>query len=585
MKDFKVKNIKREHLIRFTSILLLIVALSIISIFLFTRFDLTSEKRYTLSKSTKEMLKNLDDVIYIKVYLSGKGLPPDYAELATKTREFLDELRAYSNLIEYEFIDPAKGREPQEMNAIYSELYKKGLNPQAIQSMEAEGVNTRYIVPGAILSYHQRETPVQLLDADDGLLSNREDIIKYSIEKLEYNIGNTIRRMTNQQHAKVGFLKGHGELTNIETLRAAFAIANFYVVDSVMLNNKISNIFDLEITDTAKNIFKVKDNKYDLLIIAKPTEPFGNYEKYLLDQFVMRGGRLLWFIDPVFAEMDSLNTHSEIACFARDLNLEDMFFRYGIRMNTNLLQDLNAVQIPVNAGTVGGQPQYKYIPWYYFPIITPFVEHPIVKNLNVLRTEFVSSMDTIGTNSNLKKTVLLATSANTKIVNTPAIVSLQTLKRRANMIEFSKRHLPVSVLVEGEFNSLFADLEGEKFTELEALVHKNKSEPTKMIFVSDGDMIKNQLRQDNFAYPLGFDRFTGMVFGNKNFLLNAVNYLCDDEDILQVRSKDFKMRLLDKNKILKEKTFWQTINLLLPILVIVVLGVVFVGIRSAKYRR
>jgi ABC-2 type transport system permease protein len=580
MKDSKVKNIKREHLIRFASIFLIIAAICVISNFLFTRFDLTNEKRYTLSKSTKEMLKKLDDVIYIKVYLAGKGLPPDYAELATKTREFLDELRAYSKQIEYEFIDPAKGREPQEMRAIYEELYRKGLNPQAIQSMGAEGVNTRYVVAGAILSFHQKEVPVQLLDADDGLLSNREEIIKYSIEKLEYNIGNTIRRMTDQQHAKVAFLKGHGELTNIEILKAAVAIANFYVVDSVILNNERSNIFNIEITDSTTGDSKIKDNKYDLLIIAKPKEAFGNYEKYLLDQFVMRGGRLLWFVDPVFAEMDSLFNHSEIACFARDLNLEDMFFRYGVRMNTNILQDLNALQIPVAAGNVGGQPQYKYIPWYYFPIITPYIDHPIVKNLNVLRTEFISSIDTIGAGSNLKKTVLLTTSEATKIVNTPTIISLQTLKRKANMKEYNKRHLPVGILVEGEFNSLFSDLEGENIAKV-GVIHK--SEPTKMIFVSDGDMIKNQLRQDNFAYPLGYDRYTGLSFGNKNFLLNAVNYLCDDEDILQVRSKDFKMRLLDKNKILKEKTFWQTINLLLPILAIVILGCIFVWIRGAKY--
>jgi len=582
MKDSKVKNRKREHLFQFSVIVLLIVAVSVISTFIFTRFDLTSEKKYTLSKSTKEMLKKLDDVIYIKVYLAGKGLPPDYAELATKTREFLDDMRAYSKMIEYEFIDPTKGRESQEMNAIYGELYKKGLNPLAIQSMEADGVNTRYVVPGAILSYHQKDVPVQLLDDDDRLLQNREDIIKYSIEKLEYNIGNTIRRMSNQQAVKVAFLKGHGELRNIEILKAAVAIANFYVVDSVILNNKISNIFNIEITDSTTGDFKIKDNKYDLLIIAKPTQSFGNYEKYLLDQFVMRGGRLLWFVDPVFAEMDSLSNRSEIACFARDLNLEDMFFQYGIRMNTNLLQDLNALQIPVGADNVGGQMQYKYIPWYYFPIITPFIDHPIVKNLNVLRTEFISSIDTIGVKNNLKKTVLLTTSATTKTVNTPTIVSLQTLKRRASMQEFNKHYLPVAVLVEGEFNSLFSDLAGEEVAKL-GVIHKSK--PTKMIFVSDGDMIKNQLRQNNFAYPLGFDQYTGMVFGNKNFLLNAVNYLCDDKEILQVRSKDFKMRLLDKNKILKERPFWQTTNLALPILAIIALGGIFVSIRKAKYAK
>jgi ABC-2 type transport system permease protein len=580
MKDLKVKNIKREHLFRFISILLIVVSLNIISIFFFTRFDLTSEKRYTLSKSTKDMLTHLEDIIYIKVYLDGKGLPPDYAELSTKTREFLDELRAYSDQIEYEFIDPAKGREAREMNAIYSELYKKGLTPQPIQSEEADGINTRYIVPGAIISYRQREVPVDLLDSDDGLLRDRENIIKYSIEKLEYNIGNSIRRITNQQHAKVAFLKGHGELANIEILKAAVAIANFYVVDSVILNNKISNIFDLEITDSLTGDFKIKNNKYDLLIIAKPTRPFGNYEKYLLDQFVMRGGRLLWYVDPVLAEMDSLQNNMEMACFARDLNLEDLFFRYGVRFNSNLLQDLNALQIPVNSSNVGGQAQYKYIPWYYFPVITPYIEHPVVKNLNVLRTEFVSSIDAIGTKGALKKTILLTTSATTKITNTPAIISLQTLRRRANMREFNKQHLPVSILVEGEFNSLFSDLEGTDIANL-GIIHKSKT--TKMIFVSDGDMIKNQLGQNNFAYPLGYDRFTGLTFGNKNFLLNAVNYLCDDEEILQVRSKDFKMRLLDKNKILKEKSLWQTLNLMLPLFAITILSIIFVSIRRFNY--
>ncbi|MDR1458602.1 MAG: gliding motility-associated ABC transporter substrate-binding protein GldG [Bacteroidales bacterium] len=582
MKDTKVKNVRREHLFQFINILLLLIAFNIISTFVFTRFDLTSEKKYTLSKSTKDMLAQLKDVIYIKVYLEGNGLPPDYAELATKTREFLDELRAYSDQIEYEFIDPAKGRQASEMNAIYEELYKKGLTPQAIQSMEAEGVNTRYIVSGAIISYGQRDVPVNLLDSDDGLLYNRESIIKYSIEKLEYNIGNSIRRITNQQHARVAFLKGHGELANIEILKALVAIANFYVVDTVVLNNKISNIFDLELTDSLSDHFKIKNNKYDLLVIAKPTIPFGNYEKYLLDQFVMRGGRLLWYVDPVMAEMDSLYDHMEMPCFGRDLNLEDMFFRYGIRMNTNLLQDLNAASIPISSNSVGGQAQYKHIPWYYFPVITPMSDHPIVKNLNVLRTEFVSSIDTVGTNKDLKKTVLLTTSATTKVTNTPAIISLQTLKRRANMREFNKRYLPVGVLVEGEFNSLFSDLEGTDITQL-GVIHKSKA--TKMIFVSDGDMIKNQLGQNNFAYPLGFDRYTGMVFGNKNFLLNAVNYLCNDEEVLQVRSKDFKMRLLDKNRILKEKSLWQTFNLALPLIVIVILSIVFVSIRKFKYAK
>jgi len=581
MKDKKVKNIKRENLLLFGSIFLLIVAFNIISLFFFHRFDLTSEKRYTLSKSTKDMLSQMDDIIYVRVYLDGKGLPPDYAELSSKTREFLDELRAYSDNIEYEFIDPAKGKDPRELNAIYGELYKKGLTPQQIQTMEVDGVRTRFIVPGAIISYQQQEVPVQLLDSDDGLIRNNNDVIKYSIEKLEYNITNAIRRITRQQRASVAFLKGHGELYNIDVLKAAISIAQFYVVDSVTLDNKISSIFDVEVTDSTGN-YKIKGNKYDLLIIAKPTKSFGNYEKYLIDQFVMRGGRLLWYVDPVIAEMDSLTNYAEMPSLPRELNLEDMFFRYGVRMNTNLLQDLNALAIPVGSGNVGGQAQYKFTPWYYFPIITPFIDHPIVKNLNVLRTEFISSIDTIGSMSNLTKTVLLTTSPTTKVVNTPSFISLETLKRRANVREYNKSHIPVSVLIEGEFKSVFSGIEGQYVQELG---HITTSKPTKMIYVADGDMIKNQLSTDGYAYPLGYDRYTDQSFGNRNFLLNAVNYLCDDEEILQVRSKDFKMRLLDKNKILKEKSVWQMFNLLLPLMMVLVLGIIFLFIRKIRYTK
>ena len=581
------RNIKRENLFWFVSLLALIVGMNIIFSFFFARLDLTAEKRYTLSNSTKTMLKNLEDIIYVKIYLSGKKLPPDYAELSQKLRELLDEMRVYSDNIEYEFIDPAQGRDPSEMNAIYGELNRKGLRPQAIQSMGADGVITNFIVPGALVSYRQREIPLQLMDSDDGLIQQRDNIIKYSIEKLEYNLGNTIRRLTHQQLASVAFLKGHGELTNIQVLKAAVAIAQFYAVDSVILGDKITSIFELEITDSITGQYKITGNKYDLLIIAKPTQAFGNYEKYILDQFVMRGGRLLWYIDPVLAEMDSLQHYSEMPILNRELNLEDLFFRYGVRINTNLLQDLNALQIPVSAGQMGGQTQYKYIPWYYFPIITPYVDHPVVKNLNLLRTEFISSIDTVGSGTNLQKTVLLTTSKNTKVVNAPAIVSLETLRKRANILEYNKQHLPVCILVEGEFKSLFSDnMAGAQLQELAPIA---KSKKTKMIFVADGDMIKNQLGMDNmgniFPYPLGADRYSGMAFGNKNFLLNAVNYLCDDEEILQVRSKDFKMRLLDSNRILKKKTYWQTINLLTPLLLIIVLGISLFSVRKIKYAK
>ena len=542
---------------------------------------MTAEKRYTLSNSTKGLLKGLDDVVYVKVYLDGK-LPPDFAELSMKTREFLDEWRMYSQNIQYEFIDPAKGKSPQELGAVYSELYQKGLNPQPIQDVTSEGVNTRYVVPGALISYQQREIPVALLDADHGMLYNRNDIINYSIEKLEYNMSNAVRRLTQRQKARVAFLKGHGELDNLHVFGAAVGIADFYSVDSVILDNKVTKLFDVKVTDSATGDFTIGDIKYDLLVVAKPTIPFGNYEKFLLDQFVMRGGRILWYVDPVMADLDSLMRYPEMPAMARELNLDDMFFRYGVRMNTDLLQDLNALPIPVRAGEMAGQPQYKMIPWYYFPIITPNSTHPVVHNLNVLRTEFISSIDTVGRRSGLKKTVLLTTSTTTKIINTPAIISLETLRNRAHVEEFSKQNIPVAVLVEGVFPSLFT---GYGNVDQEKLGFLDKSSPTKMIFVSDGDMVRNQVNEKRYPLPLGYDRFTDKAFGNLNFLLNAVNYLCEDEDILQVRSKDFKMRLLDNNRILKEKTFWQLVNVIVPLVLVIALGIVLLLIRRIRYAK
>ncbi|MDD3280394.1 MAG: gliding motility-associated ABC transporter substrate-binding protein GldG [Bacteroidales bacterium] len=584
MKESKnIRNIKKNNLIQFFAVLAIILLINIIFSFFFLRFDLTSEKRYTLSPSTVTLVENAEDIIYVKVYLYGKNLPPDFAELSQKTREFLDELRVYSKNIHYEFIDPSKGKDEKQLQAYYGQLYKQGLQPQPIQDVDVGGVNTRYIVPGAIITYRQRETPVFLLDSDEGILYNREEIIKFSIEKLEYNIGNAIRRLTNQQKASIAFIKGHGELTNAEVFSAAVGIADFYKVDSVILDNKISKIFNVEIVDSGVVDFKISTNKYDLLIVAKPRFPFSNYEKFLLDQFVMRGGKILWYVDPVFAEMDSLQNYMEVPCLAIDLNLEDLFFRYGVRLNTNLLQDLNALAIPVKTGELAGQAQYTFIPWYFFPLITPYADHPIVKNLNVLRTEFISSIDTVGTKEGLKKTVLLTTSATTKMINTPAIISLENLKRRANYREFSQKYIPVSVLVEGVFPSLYSGFNSMK--DQEKIGFKEKSVPTKMIFVSDGDMIKNQFDSRKYPLPLGYDQYTDVAYGNKNFLLNAVNYLCEDEGIAQVRSKDFKMRLLDKDKLLKEKSFWQILNMTLPILCVLIMGIIFAIIRRRKFSR
>jgi ABC-2 type transport system permease protein len=296
----------------------------------------------------------------------------------------------------------------------------------------------------------------------------------------------------------------------------------------------------------------------------------------------MHGGNVLWLVDPVFAEMDSMNTKGETIGIVNELNLTDMFFKYGVRLNTNLLQDLNAVPIPIMTGKMGNQPQMQLIPWFYFPIITPSLDHPIVKNLNSIRTEFISSIDTVG-DASIQKTVLLTTSRYTKLVNVPAIISLNILKRKPDKREYGLNSLPVAVLCEGKFTSLFKDrLEGEMDTNKMISFADKCEKPSKMIFVADGDIIKNQFSKQG-PLPLGYDKYSQMNFGNKDFILNAINYLCDDVSLMQVRSKDVKIRPLDTTRILRDKFYWQMFNIATPLVIIIIMGMILMFVRKRRY--
>ena len=572
-------KIKKSNLLQLLLSLLILVFINIISYFIFTRIDLTSEKRYTLSESTKKYLKQIDDVMYFQVYLDGE-FPAGFKRLRSETKEMLDEFRAYNDNIQYSFINPSEGDDKKKIQNTYQQLVNKGIQPTNIKTKTTEGSSQQWIFPGALVSYRQKEVPVQLFTNQLGTPSDQ--VLNNSVQNLEYNLINAIRKLLVKNKPRIAITRGHGELGIDRLADIIYSLSDYYAVDTVNIDGKINSLMVRGTKD------KPLLNKYSALIIAKPDSAFNEKDKYFIDQFVMHGGKILWLLDPVIVSMDSLQRSSETLAIAIDRNLDDMLFKYGVRINTNLILDMNALPIPAVTGQYGGQPKVELMSWYYFPVLMPTAKHPIVTNLNAIKTEFVSSIDTVG-GKGIKKTVLLASSKYSRTVNTPARISLDLLQSVPDEREYNQSYLPVAVLLEGSFQSLYLNrLPPEMVTDNKSFDFKEKSPETKMIVVSDGDIIKNQLdKKTGNPYPLGFDQYTGETFGNKDFILNCIDYLCDDSGIISVRSREVKMRLLDPNKLKNANTKLtiQLVNTIGPVLLIMIFGIIQLIIRRYKFRR
>jgi len=559
--------------------LAIIILLNIIGSFVFTRFDLTTEKRYSLSPATKELLKELDDIVYFKVYLDG-DFPAGFKRLSRGTREMLDEFRAYNKKIQYEFINPSKIGMPEQVRSFYEELIQKGLNPTDLQVRTTDGTSQQIIFPGAIVSYKNREMPLELLTSQLG--ASPESILNNSIQSLEFNISNVIRKLSITKKPGIAFIEGHGELDDIFVYDITYALNEFYDVDRINIDEKIFSLTERDTTPEGNLIVR---NKYDAIIIAQPDSVFSEKDKFIIDQYIMRGGKVLWLIDPVYATMDSLEFSMQTIGLARDLNLNDMLFRYGVRLNMNLLQDLSALPIRIVTGVIGDQPQINFLPWYFFPVITPTTNHPIVNNLNAIKTEFISSLDTVQV-SGIKKTILLSTSQYSRALKSPVVISLRILEEEPDERLYRMANLPVAVLLEGKFESVFNNRIPPQIAGDPLIDFQNESAPNKMIVIADGDIIRNQLHvSQGYPLPLGFDQYTRQSFGNKDFIMNAMNYLCDDSGLISVRSRELTLRLLDKTRINNNRLFWQLINTLGPVLFILVFAGIQYAIRKNKYSR
>ena len=573
---------KRKWIVRFFVSLALVVVVNIIGSFVFTRFDLTSEKRYTLSDTTKETLRGLDDYVFFKVYLDG-DFPAGFKKLRRETKEMLDEFKAYSKYVDYEFINPSEGGDQAELMETYSTLYRQGLNPTDLTVQGSDGSTKQMIIwPGALVSY--RNNPDVAIDLLENQLGQKsEEALNASMQKLEYHLLDGIIRVTRSQQPSIGFIEGHGELAEEEVYDITQTLKQRYHVTRGEIGDKVDAL--LERHEDSKGEVHV-NIKYDALIIAKPTQPFEEKEKFLIDQYIMHGGKVLWLVEPVYATMDSLTSQESTIGVDQDLNLDDMLFKYGVRLNRNLLLDINCAALPIRTGQVAGQPQLEFYHWFYFPLAQAASTHPMVRHMNAIKMDFVSSIDATTSDNDIEKIPLLKTSNYTKISGTPVFISLAMLRQTPDKRMFPSEGQTVAYLLKGKFPSLYANRINPEIEESKEMHFLDESVPTAMIVVADGDIIRNQIDYSSKkALPLGYDKYTGNTYGNKDFIENAVACLVDGENLINIRLREFKIRLLDPDKKVTQRLRWQLVNMVVPVGMVLLFGLIISLIRIKKYRK
>ncbi len=566
---------KSKDIFQFILIICIIILINVIGSLKFFRIDLTAEKRYSLSEATLDLLRSFDDVLYVKVYLEG-DFPAGFQRLQRETRQMLDEFRAYNPNIEYQFINPDASDDEENNSQIKQQLQFKGLKPFSLQIREQGGSKELEVYPGAIMSYGDKEVPAILLL--DQFAASPEAQINNSIQNLEFQLANSIRALTAADKPSVGFLYGHGELEPRFIADFARSLGDNYLLDRFDIHKFRSDSLEqsISIQDQQRKL-----NRFDALIVAKPQEPFSDLDKFMIDQYVMNGGKVIWLIDAVHAEMDSLSEKSQFISYPiyDRLRISDMLFKYGVRINTDLVQDM------ISAGV---SDQRSIRNWIYFPLVMPQVKHPVAKDLNAIKLNFASSLDTIIA-PGVKKTVLLKSSPFSSSVATPHMVSLQRLYEEPDESRFKQKFLPLGVLLEGRFESAFKNRLLPKENGPEQLKIKEEGDYTQMVVIGDGDIIRNQVNIVNpnipkgTPLPLGFDQFTGQQYGNKDLLLNILDYMLDDSGLISIRSRELKLRLLNPKKVKGNSLYWQLINTALPVLIIILFGVILTFIRKRKY--
>ena len=548
-------------------VLAALVAINVLSAFVFFRLDLTQEKRYTLAKATQTLLANLPDDVHVDVYLTG-DLPPAFKRLENAVRETLDEFSATSNqTITYRFTDPDAITDPKEKTKLIDKLQQKGLLPTNLYASEGGKRTEKLVFPGAVVSYKGKETAVLLLKGNKA--ASKEEQLNQSYEGVEFQLASAIRKLTQTEGSRhrVGLLFNH---TDVPPSRFADLLAS------------VQENYDLFFIDMTK---PGPIEGLDAVIVLKPERPFSEDDVFKLDQFVVKGGRALFFVDG--QRVDSVSNEGN---YAQPLNLglDDLFFRWGVRVNRDVVKDLYCAPIPLNVGNLGDKPNIQFVPWRFYPLLNNFGKsgNPIVRNLDAVLGRFVSTLDTVRATGvggqPIQKTPLLMTSAYTKILKTPALISYNEARQQPDPNTYNGGTRLVGCLLEGRFQSLFTNriLTGD----VRATGFRADGEPSRVLVCSDGDLTINDVDfRRNVPYPLGFDRYTRQTFANKDFALNALDYLVDPNGVIAARNRTVRLRPLDKIRVDANRTGWQLLNLLGPLALVGLVGVVWQVIRRRRY--
>lgn len=570
-KNFKSN--RAQSLITLALVAVILIVVNIIANSFNSHIDLTEEGRFTLTEPTKRLVKTVKDPVLVRVLLDGK-FPAGFKRLQSATREILEDLHKLNGVIEYKFEDPSVDGNDEERKNRFQEMSKEGLVPMRLRVNDDKTKTEQYIFPYAIVNYHGNDVVVKLLENEvPGL--NPEMALNNSISLLEYKLSNAVQKLLDNRKANIFFTEGHDELKKEETADLEQTLGAFY--KTARLN--LDSITMIPFNDSF--------NRVDVLVVAKPKTAFTEKQKFQIDQYVMQGGKVIWLIDRLNADLLGMQKTGEMLPVDYPLNIEDQLFKYGARINPNMVLDMRCAKIPLKVGANGNAPQMDMFDWYYYPLASPNDKHPVSKSLDLVWLQFPASIDTIRTKTDIQKTILLASSKNSRTQFTPTKLNFEILRYRAEPDKFDKGFQPLAIMLEGTFPSLFENrVTAEQMTVMQKLgtEYTPLSKNTKMLVVADGDIARNEYDfKQNAMLPLGYNRFVNYKFANKDFLQNAIEYMLDDKGIIAARGKEVKLRLLDKETAEENATLIRLVNILLPLLLVGLFGFLFMWLRKRRF--
>jgi gliding-associated putative ABC transporter substrate-binding component GldG len=553
-------RLKIQEIGRFASIFVIILLSNILLSGFFFRLDLTEDKRFSISKATREILKSLKGPVFVEVYLEGE-FPAGFKRLQQSVREMLEEFRACSgDKLDFQFADPSSAPDAKTRNKTYEQLTKLGLQPTNLMVRQGAEQVQKIIFPGAVVRVKGKEIPVQLLKGNQA--ASPAERLNQSVEGVEFELANGIKTATSERVSRIAVLTGHGEATDRRMQDFGLSLRQFYDVRKV----------DLTVVENL--------NDFDLAILIKPRLGFSEFDKFKLDQFVVKGGKLLMMLDGIQAELDSIRPEGSLAV-PYDTKLDDLLFRFGVRLNADLLLDMNSGAIPLVVGYLGDKPETRLVPWRFFPVLNTFGKHPIVRNMDALYGHFVSTIDTT-IQPGIRKTPLVMSSPYSRILASPVRLSFNEARLNPQPEQYKKKDLPVAYLLEGRFTSLYQNRMLPDASN--KLAFKESGKKSAVVVIGDGDFARNDTNKTGDFFALGYDRFLRTTFANKDFLLNTIAYLLDENGVILARNKTIALRPLDLPRIGKEKLFWQLLNVAGPVALVLLFAVFRLWLRKRKYQ-